>query len=72
MKSGFLGECRLSDGVLEIALCETEGIVSGRQSWVKMQKIGLTPLPPKHLLMLKGCPVIPQGKFDVTDMYRRQ
>ena len=72
MKSVLLGECRLSDEVLETVLCEIEGIVNGRPlTKLSDDAHDVTPLTPNHLLMLKGGSAVPPGRFD-ADIYRRR
>ena len=73
MKSVLLGECRLSDEVLETVLCEIEGIVNGRPlTKLSDDANDVTPLTPNHLLMLKGGSAVPPGRFDANDIYRRR
>ena len=73
LKAILLNESRLSDEVLETLFCEVESIVNGRPLTKLSDDVNdWAPITPNHLLLLRNGPVIPPGKFDKSDMYRRR
>ena len=73
LKAILLNESRLSDDVLETLFCEVESIVNGRPLTKLSDDVNdWAPITPNHLLLLRNGPVIPPGKFDKSDMYRRR
>ena len=73
MKAVLFTESRLNDEILETIFCEIEMIVNNRPlSKFSDHHSDLSPLTPNHLMLLKGGPNYPIGKFDKDDVYRRR
>ena len=73
LKSVLTESVRMSDEILETVFVEAECIVNGRPlTKLSDDPDDLAPLTPNHLLMLRQGPVLPPGKFDLSDMYRRK
>ena len=73
MKAVLLNEPRLNDEILETVFCEIENMINGRPlTKLSDDPLDVNPLTPNHLILLKGGPVLPPGKFNDRDMYRRR
>lgn len=73
MKAVLLHQNRLSDEVLETLFCEIEATINGRPlTKLSDDPNDLAPLTPNHLLLLRNGPILPPGKFDQNDMFRRR
>ena len=73
MKAVQLNEPRLNDEILETVFCEIKNMINGRPlTKLSIDPLDVNPLTPNHLILLKGGPVLPPGKFNDRDMYRRR
>ena len=64
---------RLNDEVLETVFCEIESIANGRPlTKLSDDPSDVTPLTPNHLLLLKQGAVLPPGRFNPSDIFRRR
>ena len=64
---------RLNDEVLETVFCEIESIANGRPlTKLSDDPSDVTPLTPNHLLLLKQGAVLPPGRFNPNDIFRRR
>ena len=71
--AGVMKQQDMDDETLVTFLTIVEGIVNGRPiTKLSEDPRDERPLTPNHLLMLRGGPVLPPGKFDQRDAYRRR
>jgi len=71
--SSLLDSGRLTDEILSTVFTEVEAIINGRPITKMSDQVDdPSPLTPSHLLLLRGGPVAPPGKFSQGDMYRRR
>ena len=73
MKAVLLNKPWFNDEILETVFCEIQNMINCRQ----LTKLGddslvVNPLTSNHLVLLKGEPVLPPGKFNECDIYRRR
>lgn len=69
----ILREQTLDDERLSTLFCEVESIVNGRPLTVLSDDPSdESPLTPNHLLLLRGGPKLPPGRFDQSDIYGRR
>ena len=72
-ESMLLNEPRLNDEILETVFCEIENMINGRPlTKLSDDPLDVNTLTPNYLTLLKGGPVLPPGKFNDRDMYRRR